>query len=267
MAETGRIFVGIGGWSFDPWRQTFYPPDVPKARELEYASRQLTTIEINGTFYRTQKPETFAKWREATPEGFIFALKAPRYATNRKVLAEAADSIGWFVESGIAELGSRLGPINWQLAPTKKYEPDDFAAFLDLLPAEANGVRLRHAVEARHESFRDPEVVELARAKGAAMFVDADSQYACIADPTADFVYARIMGTTKGEEAGYAPDALDAWARRARIWAEGGVPEDLDLVVGEPERRTRDVFLYVISGAKERNPAAAMALIERIGGG
>ena len=263
MTETGRIFIGIGGWNFDPWRETFYPPDVPKARELEYASRQLTTIEINGTFYRTQKASTFAKWRDATPEGFVFALKAPRYATNRKLLAEAGDSIGWFVNSGVEELGDRLGPINWQLAPTKRYERDDFAAFLDLLPAEANGVRLRHAVEARHESFREPEVVELARETGVAMIVDGDSKYPCIADPTADFVYARIMGTSEGEEAGYPPEALDAWAARARIWAEGGVPEDLELVGPEPERRPRDVFLYVISGAKERNPSAAMALIER----
>ena len=262
----GRIYVGIGGWNFDAWRGTFYPSDVPKARELEYASRQLTTIEINGTFYRTQRPSTFAKWREATPEGFVFSLKAPRYATNRKVLAEAGESIGWFVESGLGELGDRLGPINWQLAPTKKYERDDFAAFLDLLPAEAGGIPLRHAIEARHQSFAVPEVVDLARERGVALIVDGDSKYAQIADPTADFVYARIMGTSDDEEAGYAPEALDAWAARARTWAEGGAPDDLDLIGPDLEARPRDVFLYVISGAKARNPAAAMALIERLGG-
>ena len=264
MAD-GRVYVGIGGWNFDAWRETFYPPDVPKARELEYASRKLSSIEINGTFYRTQKPETFAKWRDAVPDGFVFALKAPRYATNRKVLAEAGDSIGWFVESGIAELGDRLGPINWQLAPTKKFERDDFAAFLDLLPAEAGGLRLRHAIEARHRSWRTPEAVELARERQVAMIFEGDSDYAEIPDPTADFVYARIMGTTDEHEAGYAPDVLDAWAGRARAWATGDVPEDLALLGSEPERRPRDVFLYVISGAKARNPAAAMALIDRLG--
>jgi uncharacterized protein YecE (DUF72 family) len=265
MAESGRIFVGVGGWSFDTWRETFYPPDVPKARELDYASRHLTSIEINGTFYRTQKPETFAKWRDATPDGFVFALKAPRYATNRKVLAEAGDSIGWFVRSGIAELGDRLGPINWQLTPTKKFDPEDFAAFLDLLPAEADGIRLRHAIEARHDSFRVPEALDLVRAKGVALILDGDSKYAEIPDPTADFVYARIMGTSDEIETGYAPDALDRWAGRAREWATGGVPGDLHLIGPEPESRPRDVFLYVISGAKARNPAAAMALIERLG--
>lgn len=265
MADIGRILVGIGGWSFDPWRETFYPSDVPKTRELEYASRQLTSIEVNGTFYRTHKPATFAKWRDATPEGFVFALKATRYSTNRKVLGEAGESIGWFVNSGIVELGDRLGPINWQLAPTKKYEPEDFAAFLDLLPAEVDGVPLRHAVEARHESFAVPEVVEVARSRGIAMILDGDSKHAQFADPTADFVYARIMGTEKDAAAGYTPDALDAWVARARTWAEGGVPGDLDLLGSEPERQPRDVFLYVISGAKERNPAAAMAMIERLG--
>ncbi len=265
MAESGRIRVGIGGWSFDPWREAFYPADVPKARELDYASRQLTTIEINGTFYRTQKPETFAKWRDATPDGFVFALKATRYSTNRKVLAEAGESVERFVGSGIAQLGDRLGPINWQLAPTKKYDPEDFAAFLDLLPEEVDGVPLRHAVEARHESFAVPAVVDAARARGIAMIVDGDSKYAQIADPTADFVYARIMGTRDDEVAGYPAPELDAWTMRARTWAEGGTPDDLPLLRAAPERRPRDVYLYVISGAKARNPAAARAIIERLG--
>lgn len=264
MAEAGRIFVGIGGWSFDPWRETFYPSDVPKARELEYASRQLATIEINGTFYRTQRPSTFAKWRDATPEGFVFSMKAPRYATNRKVLAEAGESIGWFVESGIEELGSRLGPINWQLPPTKKYEPDDFAAFLDLLPGDVGGVPLRNAVEVRHQSFAVPEVVETARQRGVALIYEGDSNYAEIPDPTADFVYARIMGTSEEIETGYSGEALDHWAARARTWAEGGVPDDLSPLAPAPEKRSRDVFLYVIAGGKARNPAAAMALTERL---
>jgi uncharacterized protein YecE (DUF72 family) len=262
--DPGRIRVGIGGWSFPPWRETFYPSDVPKARELDYASRRLTTIEINGTFYRTQRPETFAKWREATPEGFVFALKAPRYATNRKVLAEAGDSVRRFVESGLVELGDRLGPINWQLAPTKRYEAEDFAAFLDLLPRAVEGMRLRHAVEARHASFATDEVVEAARARGVALILDGDSKHAQIADPTADFVYARIMGTAEDVPAGYPPAALDLWATRARTWAAGGTPDDLPLLTAAPGAEPRAVFLYVIAGAKAWNPAAAMALQARL---
>ena len=264
MAESGRIRIGIGGWTFEPWRETFYPADVPKARELDYASRQLSTIEVNGTFYRTQKPETFAKWRDATPADFVFALKAPRYATNCKVLAEAGESVRRFVESGIAELGDKLGPINWQLAPTKRYEADDFAAFLDLLPASAEGLTLRHAVEARHESWQVAEVVAAARARGVALILDGDSAYAQIADPTADFVYARIMGTREEVETGYSESALDVWAARARTWSKGGVPDDLPLLAAAPARQPRDVFLCVISGAKARNPAAARSLIGRL---
>jgi uncharacterized protein YecE (DUF72 family) len=266
MAAHGRIRVGIGGWSFAPWRETFYPADVPKARELDYASREMTTIEINGTFYRTQAPSTFAKWRKATPEGFVFALKAPRYATNRKVLAEAGDSIGRFVTSGLVELGDRLGPINWQLAPTKRYEADDFAAFLDLLPRAVDGIPLRHAVEARHASFAKPEVVEAARARGVAMVFDGDSKYAPIADPTADFVYVRIMGTAEDVPTGYPPAALDHWAARAETWAAGGTPDDLPLLTAALGAEPREVFLYVIAGAKARNPAAATALLTRLAG-
>ncbi|MBI1181265.1 MAG: DUF72 domain-containing protein [Alphaproteobacteria bacterium] len=268
-SKQGRIRVGIGGWTFAPWRGAFYPDDLPQKRELDYASRHMTSIEINGTFYGSQKPETFAKWRDETPDGFVFSLKAPRFATNRRVLAEAGESIERFVAGGIAELGDRLGPINWQFPGTKKFDAEDFGAFLDLLPGTAGGLPLRHAVEVRHDSFRTPEFVAMARSRGVAVVVAGDSDYPQIADPTAPFVYARIMGTRDGEVLGYAPGDLDRWAAAARRWAEGGTPDGV-ACAGPPEPHppaARDVYLYVISGHKASNPAAAMALIERLGEG
>ena len=184
---------------------SFYPVDLPKKRELAYMSRKLTSIEINGTFYRGQSRDSYAKWRDETPDGFVFALKGPRYATHRRVLAEAGESIERFVAGGVAELGDKLGPINWQFPPTKRFEADDFAAFLDLLPKSVEGRPLRHAVEVRHDSFRSPAFVALARDKGVAIVVAGDSEYPQIADPTAPFVYARIMGTTEKAPAGYSP--------------------------------------------------------------
>ncbi len=263
---TPRIRVGIGGWTFAPWRGIFYPDGLPHRRELEHASRHLTSIEVNGTFYGSQKPETFAKWHDETPDDFVFALKGPRFATNRRVLAEAGESVERFVNSGVLELKDKLGPINWQLAPTKKYDPEDFEAFLKLLPKSADGRALRHAVEVRHDSFRTPDLVALAREHGVAIVMAGDSKYPQIADATADFVYARIMGTAEGEEAGYPAAALDAWAERARAWSAGATPEGLETVAAPANPGVgRDVFLYVISGFKERNPAAARALIERLG--
>jgi len=265
-AANSKIRVGVGGWTFEPWRGSFYPPALAHKRELEYMSRKLTSIEVNGTFYRGQSRDSYAKWRDETPDGFVFTLKGPRYATNRRVLAEAGESIERFVAGGIAELGDKLGPINWQFAPTKRFEPDDFAAFLQLLPASIEGVPLRHAIEARHESFRCAEFVALARDKGVGIVVAADSEYPQIADPTAPFVYVRVMGTSESEPVGYSPSALDAWAARARSWAAGATPGDLALLAAPPDApHGREVFFYVISGAKQSNPAAAMALIERLG--
>jgi uncharacterized protein YecE (DUF72 family) len=265
LPEAGRIRVGVGGWVFEPWRGAFFPAGLAQKDELRYASRRLTSIEINGTYYGSQKPASFRKWREETPEGFVFAVKGPRFATNRRVLAEAGESIERFFGSGVMELGDKLGPVNWQFMASKRFDPEDFAAFLALLPAEVEGRRVRHAVEVRHASFRAPEFVALARAHGVAVIVGADSEFPQIADVTAPFVYARIMGTREDEPAGYAPAALDAWAERARRWAAGGAPDDLETVAAPAEEAPRDVFLYVISGAKQRNPAAAMALIERVG--
>jgi uncharacterized protein YecE (DUF72 family) len=265
-ASKAAIRVGVGGWIYEPWRGAFYPADLPQKRELEYMSRKLSSIEINGTFYRGPSRDSYARWRDETPDGFVFALKGPRYATHRRVLAEAGESIERFVAGGLAELGDKLGPINWQFPPTKRFEAADFAAFLDLLPRSIDGRPLRHAVEARHDSFRSPDFVALARDKGVAIVAAGDSDYPQIADPTAPFVYLRIMGTAEGEPTGYSAAALEGWAKRAKTWAVGGAPKDLPLLTKAPTAPGgREVFLYVISGFKTRNPAAAMALIERLG--
>lgn len=247
----GKIHVGVGGWSFEPWRGTFYPEKWPKTKELEYAARRLTGIEINATFYGTQKPASFIKWRDAVPDGFVFAVKGSRYCTNRRVMAEANESIARFMGQGLTSLGSKLGPILWQLAATKQFDFDDMAAFLSLLPAERDGVRLRHAIEPRHESFDDPAFFALCQQANVAIVHAEAEQYPCFDQNTASFVYARIQCARDELEAGYSEAELDRLADRARAWAEGG----------------RDVFLFFIAAAKVRNPAAAQALIARLVGG
>lgn len=260
-------YVGIGGWTFAPWRGVFYPKGLPQRSELHYASRHLTSIEINGTFYRTASAANFRHWAAETPEGFVFSVKGPRSVTYRKALADAAPSIERFFASGVTELGPKLGPVLWQLPPTKKFAPDDIAAFLALLPRAAAGRVLRHVLEVRHESFRAPAFVALMRqAQVPIVYADSDA-YPAIADLTGDFVYARLMRSAEHEPRGYAPETLRAWAERIRIWAEGGQPDDLPLTDAADQAcaRARDCFIYVISGAKVRAPAAAMALIELIG--
>ncbi|HLS69257.1 MAG TPA: DUF72 domain-containing protein [Kiloniellales bacterium] len=264
MTDRGKIRVVVGGWTYEPWRGTFYPVDLPQKRELEHASRQLTSIEINGTYYHSQKPESFQKWHDATPEDFVFSLKAPRYATNRRVLAEAGASIERFVKGGILLLRDKLGPINWQFMATKKFEPADFEAFLKLLPASHEGRPLRHVVEVRHESFRTPEFIEMLGAHGVAAVVSIDGEFTQIADPTAPFIYARLFGTREDELLGYGEAALDSWAERLRLWANGELPQGLDYVRSTAPSAPRDVFAYVIAGHKVRNPQAARALIERL---
>jgi uncharacterized protein YecE (DUF72 family) len=264
-AVKGAIRIGVGGWTYEPWRGSFYPAGLAQSRELEYASRRLTSIEINGTYYGSQKPATFAKWRDETPDDFVFSVKAPRFAMNRKVLASAGPSIERFLSGGVMELGQKLGPINWQFLPAKKFEPDDFKAFLELLPPHAGGRKLRHVVEVRHESFRSAEFVALLREYGIAAVTAGDSSHPQIADATAPFIYARIMGTQATQKLGYADAALELWAARAKAWASGKKPPGLDAISTPHARDTpRDVYLYVISGHKVSNPAAAMALIERL---
>ena len=261
---SGKIVVGVGGWTFERWRGTFYPEGLTQKRELEYLGQHLTSVEINGTFYGSQKPTSFKKWHDEVPEGFIFALKGTRYVTNRRVLAEATESLNRFMSSGVTLLAEKLGPINWQLAATKKFDAEDFAAFLKLLPHEQDGIRIRHAVEARHESFCNAQAVQLAREHGVALVVGADGKFPTIADPTTDFVYLRLMGTSEKNKTGYSKAQIDAWAERLKIYAAGDVPDELPSFGPKPEKKPRDIFAYVISGAKEKNPAAAMALIKRL---
>ncbi|MGH6626677.1 MAG: DUF72 domain-containing protein [Burkholderiaceae bacterium] len=263
--EARRIRVGVGGWTYEPWRNNFFPEGLPRSRELHYASRQLTAIEINSTYYSNQKPASFAKWRDETPEGFMFSLKASRYATHRKRLADAGEAIERFVASGISELGDKLGPIVWQFMPSKPFEPEDFEAFLALLPNNVDGLALRHVLDVRHASFKTPDYLKLARQyKCASVFTDADD-YPSFADLSADFVYARLMRSDAKLKTGYAPKALDRWAEAAKTWAAGGEPDELPRVQDRGQAaRPREVFMFFINGAKERAPAAAMALLKRL---
>lgn len=263
MAQ-GKIYIGVGGWTFAPWRGSFYPQGLTQKRELEYMGETLTSVEVNGTFYGSQKSETFAKWHDETPEGFVFSLKGPRFATNRRVLAEAGESVERFITGGVTELKNKLGPINWQLAPTKKFDPEDFGAFLALLPKTHDGIALRHAVELRHDSFSTPDAIALLREHGVALVIAGDSKYPLIPEITADFVYLRLMGTSEDETLGYAEKAITTWTDRFKTWATGGAPSDLDTLATAPSKTPRDVFAYVISGAKERNPGAAQAMLKRL---
>ncbi len=259
------IRVGIGGWNFAPWRGTFYPPGLKHDDELRYAASRLTSIEINGTFYRTQSPASFAKWRDETPDGFVFAVKGHRAVVNKKVLGEAGEALDWFFKSGVTELGNKLGPVLWQLAPFKKFDPDDIDVFLGLLPKEAGGLTLRHVLEVRSTSFLVPEFVTLLRKHNVGVVYADSDDYPAIADVTADFVYARLQRSQEAEAAGYPPGDLDAWAKRAKTWEAGGEPDDLDRFGQTKARKAkRDVFVYMIAGDKVRAPAAAMALIERL---
>ena len=244
---SGAIRIGIGGWTFEPWRGVFYPEGLSQKRELEFASRALTSIEINGTYYSTFKPDSWRKWRDETPDGFVFSVKASRFCTNRKILAEGRESMERFIDQGLTELGEKLGPINWQFMATKKFEPNDFGAFLALLPKEKNGVALRHAVEVRSPTFATPAFYDLAHSHNVAIVYAKDEDFPEIDQPTADFTYARLMASQEDIETGVTDKELGAFAKQTRAWAEHG-----------------DVFAYFISGAKVRNPAAAQALIKKL---
>ena len=262
----GVVRVGIGGWVFPPWRNNFYPEGLAQKNELEYASRQLSAIEINATYHRLQKPASFAKWRDATPPGFVFSIKGSQYVTNRRVLGKAGEAIGRFMASGLAELGPKLGPIVWQFATTKIFDADDFGAFLDLLPRKLEGRALRHAVEVRHPSFMSPGYLALVRRHGVAtVFADSD-KYPSFADTSGDFVYARLMMTESRHKTGYPPERIRFWADAARTWAVGEAAEGLPRVeAATGKAEPRDVFAFFISGAKEQAPAAARAMLSELG--
>jgi uncharacterized protein YecE (DUF72 family) len=262
------VRIGIGGWTFAPWRGVFYPRGLPQAEELRYAAAHLTSIEINGTFYRTQSPASFRKWAADAPDGFVFALKAPRFATHRKILAEAGPSIERFYGSGPLALGAKLGPVLWQLAPFTKFDPDDLDAFLGMLPRTQDGIELRHVLEARHPSFADPAAIALLRQHRVALAIVDSPKHPVIEDLTADFVYARLERAEADTPTGYDTKQLDRWAERIQAWAKGGEPKDATHLHPKPapKAKARDCYIYFIAGAKERNPAAAMAMIERLKG-
>ena len=244
MAE---IRAGIGGWEFAPWRDTFYPKDGPIKKQLEYASTQVTSIEINGTFYRTAKPEHFASWAEKTPDDFVFSVKASRYATNRKVLAEAGESIERFMDSGLTELGDKLGPILWQLAATKQFDADDLEAFFKLLPAKLGKRKLQHVLDVRHDSFRNDDYLKLARKYKVATVITDSPKFPNFTELTGDFAYARLMDAHSDIETGYSKPALKKWAKQAHAWQQ--------------QAKSGQVYVYFINGAKERAPAAAQHLL------
>jgi len=247
MSE-GQIRIGIGGWSYPPWRGVFYPDKLPQAKELEYASSALTAIEINATFYGRQKPKSWENWEKVAPDGFQFAVKGSRFCVTRSRLCEGAEGIGNFFAQGFAALGPKLGPILWQFAPRRKFDRDDIAGFIDLLPSELDGIKLRHAIEPRHESFRDEKFFDLCRARNIAVVLEDSDEYPTIEADTADFAYARLQRMREEVPTGYDDEALDKFATRTRAWVQNG----------------RDAYIFMINGAKIRAPAAALALQERL---
>ncbi|QNP40015.1 DUF72 domain-containing protein [Lysobacter solisilvae (ex Woo and Kim 2020)] len=259
------IRVGIGGWNFVPWRNNFYPAGLVQRRELEYASRQLSAIEINGTYYGAQKPSVYAKWAAETPEGFVFSLKAPMRIMQSRVLANTGTQVDDFL-GGVASLGDRLGPVVWQFDIGRKLEREDFAAFLNLLPEEVDGRRLRHVLDVRDSAFVDARFIAMMRERNLGTVFTDSRDYPSFADLTTDFVYARLMRSRSEIESGYALQELEHWAQRARQWAHGRHPDDLPHISanGAPPAERRDVYVFFISAAKERNPAAAMALIRQL---
>lgn len=263
--QSAPIRVGIGGWTFEPWRGTFYPEGLAQKRELEFATRALTAIEVNGTYYSTFKPATFEGWAKTAPQGFVFAVKGSRFCTNRKVLAEAGESVQRFVGQGLTALGDKLGPILWQFMATKKFDAEDFRAFLALLPRSQDGMPLRHAIQVRHDSFHVPEFVAMCRDAGVGIVYADSPQYPAIADITADFVYARLEAGEDENPLCYPEAEFPRWIAAAQTWASGGRPDGLPYVDGEaPARVPRETFVFFIHGGKVRAPAAAQALIARL---
>src|SRR3974390_2745848 len=229
-AKRGPIYIGIGGWTFEPWRGEFYPKGLPHAKELAYAAERLTSIEVNGTFYRTQTPATFRKWAGEVPKDFRFSLKGSRFATNRRVLKEAGDSIKRFLDSGVTELGERLGPLLWQFSPTKKFDARDFGGFLELLPDKFDGHALRHVIEVRHDSFRNGEFITLLRRFNMPVVYTDHIKYPNIPDATGNFIYARLQRGKDTVPTAYPAKQIKAWAGRLRAWAAGQPVDDLPLV-------------------------------------
>jgi uncharacterized protein YecE (DUF72 family) len=246
------VRIGVGGWTFPAWRGAFYPPELRQADELKYASRRLGALEINATYHSLQSADSFRRWASQTPDDFMFTVKGSRFCTNRRALAEAGESVERFLGQGLGELGGRLGPILWQFMPTKKFDREDMARFLDLLPASLDGRPLRHSLEVRHPSFADQAFTQLCRDHGAAICLADHPTYPQIDEATADFAYARLMRLDETIAAGYPGEALDDWAGRLGTLGASGRP-------------VYAFFLGAGGEGKVRAPAAAEALMTRLG--
>lgn len=242
------VRVGVGGWSFDAWDETFYPPGLSKAKQLQYMSRTLTAVEVNATYYSSFKPDTFAKWRDETPDGFMFSLKAHRFSTVRKTRDDMAKSTALFLDQGITQLKEKLGPINWQFPGNRKFDREHFSNFISVLPKEKDGLALRHAFEVRGTGYDDPAFYELVDRAGIAVVYAEDDAFPKLAPGKAKFTVARFMQSQADEANGYPKKEMDRVAKLAADWAKRG-----------------DTYVFFISGAKERNPAAAMALQQKLG--
>jgi uncharacterized protein YecE (DUF72 family) len=292
VAGRGKIRIGISGWTYKPWRGVFYPEALVQKHELSYAAEIFPSIEVNGTFYGLQRPEAFARWRDETPDGFVFAVKGSRYITHMLKLKDVERPLANFMASGLLRLGSKLGPILWQFPPRMKFDAQRFRSFLETLPrttgeavtlARRHDERLngrswlqcecdqplRHALEIRDDSFRNSDFIDLLREHGAALVCADTVAWPRLMDLTADFVYCRLHGSEQLYVSGYDEAALDRWADRVRAWAKGGEPEDAVRVAGptKPLNTGRDVFVYFDNDAKVRAPADAMALAKRLAGG
>lgn len=285
----GTVRIGISGWRYKPWRGTFYPKGLPQAQELAYAAGKFPAIEINGTFYSLQKPDYFAQWSDAVPAHFMFAVKGPRFITHVKRLAEFEAPLANFLASGVLRLGPKLGPILWQFPPSFRYDRARIEPFLAALPHDTQAAAalarhresrmegrdwlridrkrpLRHAMEIRHDSFRDPDFIALLRRYKVALVCADTVDWPRLMDLTADFVYCRLHGSEELYASGYDDDALDDWARRIAAWATGREPQDAERVVKKagPRRARRDVFLFFDNDIKVRAPVDAASLIERV---
>lgn len=290
MAREGTIRVGISGWTYAPWRGVFYPADLPHKRELAFAAEHFRSIEINGTFYGLQRPESFARWDEETPEGFVFAIKGSRYITHMLKLKGAETPLANFMASGPLRLGPKLGPILWQFPERMTFNAERFESFLSLLPRnteealalarkhdervdgrawlEADSKRpMRHAVEIRHQSFCTGEFIELLRRYNVALVCADTPEWPLLMDLTADFVYCRLHGSEQLYSSGYDEAALDLWAQRARTWAQGGEASDATRVLPptRPRAGGRDVYIYFDNDAKVHAPFNAASLSDRLG--
>jgi uncharacterized protein YecE (DUF72 family) len=286
MSRSGKVRIGNSGWTYGGWRGSFYPPELRHSAELGYASRQVDTIEINGTHYSLQRPDSFARWHDETPEGFVFAVKGSRFITHLKQLRDIETPLANFFASGVLRLEEKLGPFLWQFSPRFKFDAERLESFFALLPrdtetaaalAERHDQRLagrawtrtgrrrdlRHAIEIRHPSFLDPAFVALLRRHRVALVFADSVAWPYAEDLTADFVYLRLHGSEELYTSGYSDEALDHWATRIKLWARGLEPNDARLIAPEtrtPRHNARDVYVYFDNDAKVRAPVDARSL-------